>query len=115
MHIRSKTSKLIVFWDDNQISIDGQVSGWFRDNTPMRFEAYGWQVIPDIDGHDPVAIKKAIEQGRAELSKPTIICCRTKIGFGSPNFEGSEKSHGAPLGEEEIIKTKDEEESKKKK
>ncbi|NVK21983.1 MAG: transketolase, partial [Kangiellaceae bacterium] len=73
--------KLIVFWDDNGISIDGEVEGWFSDDTPKRFEAYGWQVIPAVDGHDPEAIKVAIEQARADESRPTLICCKTIIGF----------------------------------
>lgn len=94
--------KLIAFYDDNGISIDGEVEGWFTDDTPKRFEAYGWQVIPGVDGHDANAIKAAIEQGRAEANKPTLICCKTVIGFGSPNKQGKEDCHGAPLGAEEI-------------
>ncbi len=94
--------KLIAFWDDNGISIDGHVEGWFTDDTPGRFEAYGWQVIRNVDGHDAVEIKKAIEAARAEKSKPTMICCKTIIGFGSPNKAGTHDCHGAALGDEEI-------------
>lgn len=94
--------KLIAFWDDNGISIDGHVEGWFTDNTPKRFESYGWHVIADVDGHDPEAIKAAIEAAQAETSKPTLICCKTIIGFGSPNKSGSHDCHGAPLGDDEI-------------
>jgi len=93
--------KLIAFWDDNGISIDGHVEGWFTDDTPGRFEAYGWQVIRNVDGHDAVEIKKAIEAARAEKNKPTMICCKTIIGFGSPNKAGSHDCHGAALGDEE--------------
>jgi len=98
--------KLIAFWDDNGISIDGHVDGWFTDNTPARFEAYGWHVIADVDGHDPEALQKAIETAKAMTDKPTMICCKTTIGFGSPNKAGSHACHGAPLGEEEINLTK---------
>lgn len=98
--------KLIAFWDDNGISIDGHVDGWFTDNTPARFEAYGWHVIADVDGHDPAAIQKAVETAKAMTDKPTMICCKTTIGFGSPNKAGSHSCHGAPLGEEEINLTK---------
>ena len=94
--------KLIAFYDDNGISIDGEVEGWFTDDTPARFEAYGWHVIPKVDGHDPQAIKAAIDAGRAESDKPTLICCQTIIGKGSPNKQGKEDCHGAPLGDEEI-------------
>ncbi|RDL44797.1 transketolase [Marinomonas piezotolerans] len=94
--------KLVAFWDDNGISIDGHVEGWFTDNTPKRFESYGWHVIADVDGHNPEAIKAAIEAAKAETSKPTLICCKTVIGFGSPNKSGSHDCHGAPLGDEEI-------------
>ncbi len=94
--------KLTAFWDDNGISIDGHVEGWFTDDTPRRFEAYGWQVIPDINGHDPEAIHAAIEQARAETSRPTLICCRTRIGMGAPTKAGSHDVHGAPLGDAEI-------------
>ncbi|MDH5178544.1 MAG: transketolase [Gammaproteobacteria bacterium] len=98
--------KLIAFWDDNGISIDGHVEGWFTDNTPGRFEAYGWHVIANVDGHDPAAIEAAIKQAKAMTDKPTLICCKTTIGFGSPNKAGSHACHGAPLGEEEINLTK---------
>ncbi|MDT8403118.1 transketolase [Sulfuriflexus sp.] len=98
--------KLIAFWDDNGISIDGHVEGWFTDDTPKRFEAYGWHVIPDVDGHDPSALQKAIETAKAMTDKPTMICCKTTIGFGSPNKAGSHACHGAPLGDEEINLTK---------
>ena len=98
--------KLIAFYDDNGISIDGDVSGWFTDDTPKRFEAYGWQVIPDVDGHDAAAVKAAIEKARADWSRPTMICCRTVIGFGAPGKQGTESTHGAPLGEEEIEATR---------
>ncbi|HID82130.1 MAG TPA: transketolase [Chromatiales bacterium] len=100
--------KLIAFYDDNNISIDGEVEGWFTDDTPKRFEAYGWHVIPDVDGHDADAIKKAIEAARAETDKPSFICCKTTIGFGSPNKGGKEDCHGAPLGEDEIELTRKE-------
>jgi transketolase len=95
--------KLTAFYDDNGISIDGEVEGWFSDDTPARFEAYGWQVVADVDGHDSDAIKAAIERARAEKTKPTLICCKTIIGFGSPNKQGKEDCHGAPLGTDEII------------
>jgi transketolase len=98
--------KLIAFWDDNGISIDGHVEGWFTDNTPMRFESYGWHVIADVDGHDPEAIQNAIKLAKAMTDKPTMICCKTTIGFGSPNKSGSHACHGAPLGQEEINLTK---------
>lgn len=94
--------KLIAFWDDNGISIDGEVQGWFTDDTPARFEAYGWQVIRDVDGHDPTEIKQAIETARSETERPTLICCRTVIGFGSPNKQGTSSTHGSPLGHDEI-------------
>ena len=94
--------KLIAFYDDNGISIDGEVTGWFTDDTPKRFESYGWHVIPAVDGHDPEALISAIEAARAETNKPTIICCKTIIGFGSPNKQGKEDCHGAPLGDHEI-------------
>ena len=98
--------KLIAFYDDNNISIDGEVEGWFTDNTPKRFEAYGWQVIPQVDGHDAGEIRAAIEVARADKNRPTLICCQTKIGFGSPNKQGTESCHGAPLGEDEIALTR---------
>ena len=94
--------KLIAFYDDNGISIDGEVEGWFTDDTPKRFESYGWHVVPAVDGHDPEALKAAIDAARAETHKPTIICCKTVIGKGSPNKEGKEDCHGAPLGNDEI-------------
>ncbi|WP_262966242.1 transketolase [Methylobacter psychrophilus] len=97
---------LIAFWDDNGISIDGHVEGWFTDNTPMRFEAYGWHVIADVDGHDSVALTKAIQMAKAMTDKPTMICCKTTIGFGSPNKAGSHACHGAALGQDEINLTK---------
>jgi transketolase len=99
--------KLIAFYDDNGISIDGEVEGWFSDDTPKRFEAYGWQVIPAVDGHDSDAIAAAIEAGRAEPNKPTLICCKTVIGKGSPNKQGKEECHGAPLGDDEIALTRE--------
>ncbi len=98
--------KLIAFWDDNGISIDGHVDGWFTDDTPKRFESYGWHVIADVDGHDADALQKAIDTAKAMTDKPTMICCKTTIGFGSPNKAGSHACHGAPLGEEEINLTK---------
>jgi len=94
--------KLIAFYDDNGISIDGEVEGWFSDDTPARFRAYGWQVIDTVDGHDREAIKVAINAAQAETDKPTLICCQTLIGFGSPNKQGKESSHGSPLGADEI-------------
>lgn len=99
--------KLICFYDDNNISIDGQVSPWFADDTPARFKAYGWHVVEAVDGHDPAQIRAAIEAGRAATDKATLICCKTKIGFGSPNKEGSESSHGAPLGADEVALTRE--------
>ncbi len=101
-----KLGKLIAFYDDNGISIDGKVEGWFTDNTPLRFESYGWQVIADVDGHDPEAIRTAIEQARNESGRPSIICCKTVIGYGSPNKAGKESSHGSALGEEEVELTR---------
>ncbi|MBA4290346.1 MAG: transketolase [Pseudomonas sp.] len=98
--------KLVAFYDDNGISIDGEVEGWFTDDTPKRFEAYGWQVIRNVDGHDAEEIKTAIETARAEQDRPTLICCKTTIGFGSPNKGGKEECHGAPLGNEEIALTR---------
>ncbi|WP_417581267.1 transketolase [Nitrincola sp.] len=95
--------KLIAFWDDNGISIDGEVEGWFTDNTPARFEAYGWQVIPAVDGHDADQIREAIELARENTQQPTLICCKTIIGFGSPNKQGKEDCHGAPLGDDEVL------------
>ncbi len=98
--------KLIVFYDDNGISIDGDVRGWFSDDTPARFESYGWQVIRAVDGHDPEEVAMALKTARQTLDRPTLICCRTVIGFGSPNLAGSEKTHGAPLGADEIAATR---------
>lgn len=98
--------KLMVFWDDNGISIDGNVEGWFTDDTAKRFEAYGWHVIPAVDGHDSEAINVAIEAAKAETGKPTLICTKTVIGFGSPNKSGTHDCHGAPLGIDEIKATR---------
>ncbi len=98
--------KLTCFYDDNGISIDGEVHGWFTDDTPKRFEAYGWQVIRDVDGHDPVAIESAIEAARADTARPTLICCKTIIGWGAPNKQGTEATHGAALGEAEVTATR---------
>lgn len=94
--------KLVAFWDDNGISIDGEVEGWFSDDTPKRFESYGWQVISGVDGHDPEQISAAIEKAKVDTARPTLICCKTVIGFGSPNKQGKEDCHGAPLGDAEI-------------
>ena len=99
--------KLIAFWDDNGISIDGEVQGWFTDDTAKRFESYGWQVIKNVDGHDPDEIQQAIATSKAETQRPTLICCRTHIGFGSPNKQGKESSHGAPLGKDEVALTRE--------
>ena len=94
--------KLICFYDDNGISIDGEVQGWFTDDTPKRFEAYGWQVIRAVDGHDPDAVARAIRRARREKDKPTLICCKTIIGYGAPNKQGKEECHGAALGADEV-------------
>ena len=99
--------KLVAFWDDNHISIDGNTDGWFTDDTPARFEAYGWNVVRGVDGHDPVEIRTAIETALESSGKPTLICCRTTIGFGSPNKAGKESSHGSPLGKDEVQATRD--------
>jgi len=99
--------KLVAFWDDNHISIDGDTDGWFTDDTPKRFEAYGWNVVRGVDGHDPVEIKTAIETALKSSDKPTLVCCRTTIGFGSPNKAGKESSHGAPLGKDEVVATRE--------
>ncbi|HBO12565.1 MAG TPA: transketolase, partial [Halieaceae bacterium] len=99
--------KLIAFYDDNGISIDGEVEGWFTDDTPGRFRAYGWQVIEAVDGHDAEAVRGAIEAARAEDGRPTLICCRTVIGKGAPNKAGSESCHGAPLGADEVAATRE--------
>jgi len=98
--------KLICLYDDNNISIDGNVQGWFADNTPARFEAYGWQVIRNVDGHDGDAVSKAVAAAKANATQPTLICCKTIIGFGSPNKQGTEGVHGAPLGPDEITATR---------
>ncbi|MDB4021800.1 transketolase [Litorivicinus sp.] len=98
--------KLVVLYDDNGISIDGNVEGWFTDDTPRRFEAYGWQVIRGVDGHDAEEVALALQTAQKNTSSPTLICCRTIIGFGAPNLAGSEKTHGAPLGELEIEATR---------
>mgnify|MGYP003642786317 FL=1 len=98
--------KLVAFYDDNGISIDGDVDGWFTDDTAARFESYGWQVIRHVDGHDSEEIKMAIDTARANTEQPTLICCKTIIGFGSPNKEGKEDCHGAPLGDDEIALTR---------
>ena len=101
-----KLGKLIAFYDDNGISIDGEVQNWFNDDTPKRFEAYGWHVIAAVDGHDSAAVERAIRAARDEGDRPTVICCRTTIGFGAPNKAGTASSHGAPLGEEEVALTR---------
>jgi transketolase len=97
-----KLGKLIAVYDDNNISIDGEVGGWFTDNTKQRFEAYGWQVIAGVDGHDSAAIAAAIDKALAATDRPSLICCKTVIGFGAPNKQGTASTHGAPLGDEEI-------------
>ena len=99
--------KLICFYDDNGISIDGHVEGWFTDDTPKRFEAYGWHVVRNVDGHDPAAVDKAIHEARSVNDKPTMICCKTVIGFGAPNLCGSHDCHGAALGEDEVAATRE--------
>ncbi len=101
-----KLGKLIAFWDDNGISIDGKTSGWFAEDTALRFQAYGWHV-QKVDGHDPEAVAEAVRQAQNEKEKPSIICCKTVIGFGSPNKEGTQKCHGSPLGDEEILLAKE--------
>jgi transketolase len=101
-----KLAKLIAFWDDNGISIDGQVRGWFTDDTPKRFEAYGWHVVSDVDGHDAESIRQAILAAQAVTDKPSLICCRTIIGYGAPVLAGHHKVHGAPLGQDEIAATR---------
>jgi transketolase len=102
-----RLGKLIMFYDDNGISIDGHVQGWFTDDTPKRFEAYGWHVVPGVDGHDAEAVREAIVAARAVTDQPSLICCKTVIGFGAPNLCGSHDSHGAPLGEDEIAATRE--------
>lgn len=99
--------KLIGFYDDNGISIDGHVEGWFTDDTPRRFEAYHWHVIPGVDGHDPEAVKQAIIEARSVTDRPTLICCKTVIGYGSPNLCGSHDVHGQALGEKEVAATRE--------
>lgn len=103
-----KLGKLIAIWDDNGISIDGELDGWFGDDTPQRFEAYGWHVISDVDGHDAEEVAEAIADAKEVTDKPTLICAKTTIGFGSPNKAGSHDCHGAPLGEEEVAATRKE-------
>jgi transketolase len=100
-------NKLVAFWDDNNISIDGQVQGWFTDDTPARFEAYGWQVIRGVDGHDADEIRTAIDTAMKSQDRPVLICCRTTIGFGSPAKAGKESSHGSPLGKDEVTATRE--------
>ncbi|GMQ90196.1 MAG: transketolase [Gammaproteobacteria bacterium] len=99
--------KLIVFYDDNSISIDGNVAGWFTDDTPKRFEAYGWHVVAHVDGHDPESITRAIEEARSVTERPSLLCCKTVIAYGAPNLAGSHDAHGAPLGDEEIAATRE--------
>src|SRR6187431_2804002 len=97
-----KLGKLICFYDDNGISIDGEVHGWFTDDTPKRFEAYGWHVVPNVDGHDPQAVEAAIKAAKADSNRPSMICCKTIIGWGAPNKQGTEATHGAALGADEV-------------
>ena len=97
-----KLGKLIAFYDDNGISIDGEVHGWFTDDTPKRFESYGWHVVPNVDGHDPQAIETAIRAAKSVTDRPSMICCKTVIGFGAPNKQGTEATHGAALGADEV-------------
>ncbi len=99
--------KLVAFWDDNGISIDGHTDGWFKDDTPKRFEAYGWHVIRDVDGHDAEAVDRAIREAKSVNDKPTLVCCKTVIGYGSPNLCGSHDCHGSPLGDDEIKATRE--------
>ncbi|MDO6410143.1 transketolase, partial [Pantoea phytobeneficialis] len=101
-----KLGKLVAFYDDNGISIDGHVDGWFTDDTAKRFEAYGWHVVRGVDGHDADAIKKAVEEAKAVTDKPSLLMCKTIIGFGSPNKAGTHDSHGAPLGDAEVALTR---------
>ena len=100
-------SKLILVYDDNGVSIDGRVEGWFTDDTPRRFEAYGWHVVEGVDGHDAEAVVRAFDLARSETSRPSILCCKTTIGFGSPGKQGTADCHGAPLGEEEIARARE--------
>ncbi len=97
-----RLGKLIAFYDDNNISIDGEVGGWFSDDTPARFEAYGWQVIADVDGHDSDSVRAAVDEALLDSTRPTLICCKTVIGFGAPSKQGTAATHGSPLGEDEI-------------
>ncbi len=101
-----KLGKLICLYDDNGISIDGEVDGWFTDDTPARFRSYGWQVIDAVDGHDPAALASALKSARENRDEPTLICCKTMIGYGSPNKQGTASTHGAPLGEDEVAATR---------
>jgi transketolase len=101
-----KLGKLIAFYDDNGISIDGETRGWFTDDTPARFEAYGWHVVPQVDGHDPDAIRKAIDAARGQTERPSLICCKTVIGYGAPNVQGTSATHGAALGAAEVAATR---------
>ncbi|MEM1091191.1 MAG: transketolase [Pseudomonadota bacterium] len=101
-----KLGKLICLYDDNGISIDGEVDGWFTDDTPARFRSYGWQVIDAVDGHDPAALVSALKSARENRDQPTLICCKTMIGFGSPNKQGTASTHGAPLGDDEVAATR---------
>jgi transketolase len=103
-----KLGKLVAIYDDNNISIDGEVGGWFTDDTPGRFEAYGWRVIAGVDGHDSEAIAAAIETATAVSDQPTLICCKTVIGFGAPTKKGTAAAHGAPLGADEIAAAREE-------
>lgn len=102
-----KLNKLIAVYDDNRISIDGETPGWFADDTAARFRALGWNVIADVDGHDAEAITAAFDAARRSTDKPTMICCKTIIGYGSPNKQGREEVHGAPLGVEEVARTRE--------
>ncbi|HLG52422.1 MAG TPA: thiamine pyrophosphate-dependent enzyme, partial [Steroidobacteraceae bacterium] len=99
--------KLICFYDDNGISIDGEVAGWFTDDTARRFEAYGWQVVRDVDGHDPESVRRAIRRARREQARPSLICCKTVIGYGAPHKQGKEECHGAALGAEEVARARE--------
>jgi transketolase len=101
-----KLGKLIVFYDDNNVSIDGDVRGWYTENVPQRFQGYGWHVIPNVDGHDPYALSAAIEAAQSETARPTIICCKTVIGYGAPTKQGTTACHGAALGEDEVAKAR---------
>src|SRR5690606_816408 len=98
--------KLITVWDDNGISIDGKTEGWFTDDTPARFRAYGWHVVENVDGHDPAAIAKAFDAARAERERPSLICCKTTIGWGAPTKQGTAATHGSALGAEEAAATR---------